>query len=565
MTTPVIDSFVALHGGQNSYADPLLLKPEEFARGVNMSIRGGLAKTRPGFVEETVPNMPTGVFQGADRWSLDGGDYIVFVVAGHVYAIAVDTNVLTDLGLLLDPTADQCWFCQADRYLVIQDGASAPVVLYEDTVPTVYAGEQSIPIGTVMYFVFQRLHVAVNDPGLMYFKSGDIFTPTTPASCLRFIEGEYWGTGGAHCLPLELGHIYGMDAFRNAATGTGVGTLLAFARNGVVAYDFSVPRLDWPEVNTAQVLFTNAGCKSPWSTLAVNDDLMYRGVDGLRTVRYTATSVGSSSGALSNLPMSLRVSTWFDSEVRSYLKYVSTAFWNNYALVTVAGTDTRYFQGIVALDTAATHALAGNSNPAFPGVWTGYSFAQVVNAERLGRNEVFVFVEGPRLLRLDEDATQDVDSAGESVNIESRLVTRSYNFGDAGMVKKLQHLDLWLSGIYVDSTISVYFRPTGYPKWCLMGSREVEAAAGYPGYRRRLRFSIEDATQFCNTMTKELLPVGTEFQFAIEIEGSATLERGLAHATREVEAPPDPCDVALSTGTLTGSDLDDWSYSAEGE
>ena len=556
--TTVADSFLALHGGQNSYGDPILLSAENYAKGINITVRGGLAKTRPGFVAETVVGMPTGTFQGAHRWSLEDGDRLVFVVSGTVYVLAVDTNALTTIGAMFPSDTTQCWFCQADRYMVIQDGVSTPAVLDNDEydAPQLCEEPQGIPIGTAMYFVFQRLHVAANDPGRQYFKSGDVLIPTDPPSCLLFQELDYWATGGAHCLPMELGYVHGMIAFRNASTGTGVGSLLVFARNGVVAYDLSIPRIEWPEANTSQVLFYSSGSVSPWSFASVNDDVLYRSTDGLRSVRYTKAAVGSESGMLANTPMSLRANEWFVDEPREYLPFVSSASWNNYALVTVGGHDTRYFNGIVAMDAAATHALVGSSVPIFAGVWTGYAFAQILTAFRSGKLECFVFTEGPELLTISEDAVTD----SSTVDIKSRLVTRSYNFGEAAYLKKLQYLDLWVSNVYRDSTITVYFKPTGYPKWNILGSRSVQKLASYPGYRRKLRFSMEQPQSFCDTTTGGLLDTGTEFQFAIDVEGNATLERCVVVGERYTEQPPDPCDTTIAETTLVGMDLSDWDY-----
>jgi len=560
MTVPVADSFIALYKGQNSYAKPLLLTSEEYARGINLTVRGGLVKTRPGFVAEAVEGMPTGRFQGVGCWSLSDGEHLVFVVDGVVYSLAVETNELTAIGLSLDPEAPQCWFCQVDRFLIIQDGVSTPVVLDPTADGLIYAGEQSIPIGTVMYFVFQRLQVADVTLGLRYFKSGDVLIPTQPESCLKFTEVEYWATGGAHCMPLELGYIYGMTAFRNAATGTGVGSLVVFADKGVVAYDFSVPRSEWAYVNTSQVLFTGAGCRSPRSTITVNDDLLYRGIDGQRTIRFTKSEVGSGGGSLSNTPMSLPVDTWFANEERVYLPFVSSSQWDNYIFTTAGGVDDYLFRGLVTLDTAVTHGLVGSSQPAFPGIWTGFKFAQVINADRAGRRELFAFTEGPELYRLDEDA---LDDAG--ISIKARLITRSHNFGDAASSKQFDYIDLWVSDVLKETTITVYFRPTGYPKWCLVGSRSVGVYPGYPGYKRKLRFSLDDSTVYANNVSGEPLRVGTEFQFAIEIEGNATIERCLMMAAKKSEPPPDPCDtIGTGSESLDGVDLDDWFYDATG-
>jgi hypothetical protein len=126
----------------------------------------------------------------------------------------------------------------------------------------------------------------------------------------------------------------------------------------------------------------------------------------------------------------------------------------------------------------------------------------------------------------------------------------------------LLHVDLWLKDIRKTSLVTVYFRPTGYTKWILLGvPRTVEALpSGGAAYRRRLRFSLDNVGELVDNSTEDLLAVGTEFQLAIEVTGNLTIERGQLVADTRGEAPPEPVDVALESGALAGVDLDDYSY-----
>ena len=80
----IYDGFTNLSLGMDAQRDPFLLPEVQCARGINVTFRGGLAKTRPGFVMDLV-NLPKGTeFQGAGVWKLPSGDIIVFVQAGVV-------------------------------------------------------------------------------------------------------------------------------------------------------------------------------------------------------------------------------------------------------------------------------------------------------------------------------------------------------------------------------------------------------------------------------------------------------------------------------------------------
>ena len=74
----VYDGFTGLPLGMNATKDPFLLPEGQCARAINVTFRGGLARTRPGFVLEVV-ELPEGTLQGVGRWALETGDVLVFV------------------------------------------------------------------------------------------------------------------------------------------------------------------------------------------------------------------------------------------------------------------------------------------------------------------------------------------------------------------------------------------------------------------------------------------------------------------------------------------------------
>jgi hypothetical protein len=556
----VMDSFVSLVNGMNESLHPTLIPATTYARGVNTDIRNGKIRTRPALVKEDV-DLGTGTFQGAGLWSLESGDRLVCVISGRVLSIKVDTMAKTDLGVVLDTTA-QCFFCQVDKYMVIQDGTTTPVII-EDVAgtATIYAGAQSIPVGTIMTYAWGRLHVVANSPGKMYFTSGNVTLPSSPASGLLFTESEYWAAGGAHGLPAEMGHIGGLVALRNAATGTGLGGLYAIGRNGVSAFDVSISRGDWVDQNISQVAFFGPGTRSPWSVLALNNDVLYRGLDGLRTVTYSVSFARGQT--LATAPISHEVRSWFDYESTSYLPYVSSAAVDNRLLMTVSGTNDRYFRGLVSLDTLPMYNMSGAAPMAYNGVWTGLEFGQVLTALQDGTPTAFVFSSHPNLYRIDDTVRAD----NSTEDIESRFITRAFSFTDNLNTKQIRFLDLWFSQVYRDTEVKVYVRPSGYDKWTLMGTRDLTAPTdGSAGVYRRVRFSLEQYYGTCNTLTGEALYTGTEFQFAIQWTGYLQIDKGLCVADVISEAPPDTCTVptvSAESGASSGVDLSDWSYELE--
>lgn len=553
--------FVSLMDGMHGGINPQLLKETAYAKGINVSSRRGLIHTRPGFVAETTCAVPAGVFQGAGVWSLNSGDRLVFVVSGRVYAWHTESHALTDLGVLRDASA-QCFLGQVGEYFMIQDGSGAPVVLEEvGGVPAVYSGAVTFPSGYLFHYVHGRIHgvpkvvPGTTEDGRPYFVSGDVLLPDEPENVLQATETEYWNEGGAHSLPMEMGFIRGLVSFRNASTGTGAGAMLVFGRRGVSAFDMSIERKFWKETALSQVLFFGPGTDSPRSPVAVNSDVAYRADDGIRFIRFSATAVANS---LSNTPQSSEVEEWLALDARTSLPFVSMAFADNRLLCTAAGVDTRYFKGLVSLDTALVSAFSGAGSPAYDGLWTGFDFAQVLAADCGGRKAHYVFTRGPQLYRLDAGAATDPGNTP----ILSRVITRA--FIDTVDLKQIKYAEIWASELKVATTFRVWYRPTGYPLWALLGERTLSVPTGsLPQVRRKVRIALDVDSKMCNPATGEALWKAQDFQFALDFEGHAQIDKFRVVVESLTEGPPEPCEgqiEAVMVGELAGQVLDDFEY-----
>jgi len=565
----VFDGFMDLRQGMNASRSPSLLAATQYAKGINVSVRGGLATTRPSLVLEDA-ELPQGLFQGAGVWSLESGDRIVAVIEGNVVTVDVDDLTVTDLGAAM-AVDTQCYMTQVDRYFVIQDGSTTPVVLEEVAgVPTIRAAAHSIPAGYVMVFAHGRIHMvpqivpSTTVDGRPYLLSGDILEPLDPTTVLNFTETEYLAEGGAHGMPLELGNIGGLGVYRNANTGTGVGQIMAFARNGVCSFDFSVPRSMWKSQVVSQVLFTGAGCKSPWSIVNANDDMIYRSLDGIRVLRYAISQSSGGQGALSNVPMSIEVDPYMAVD-KDHLPFISGWLADNRCLMTAVGSIAGMFKAIVSWDLAAGYYQGAAGPGAYDGIWTGDDFLQGVTALRQDIKTGYVFADGPVLYRQDSEAVYD----GSDTKIEARLETKAYGVGDVVTRKKLEYVEMWCSDIPMDTEIKVWYRPGGYPLWKLLGSKQIKVPSGglYQD-RRKVRISLDEYSDNCDSTSGEPLYTGTEFQFAIQWTGRMTIDRFRMAVVVAADSPPDPCDedagVALVPSSATGEVLNDYSYRIRG-
>lgn len=577
-----VDGFTSLISGVHSGLDPSLVAATGFSRGSNVSVRGGLLKTRPCFADEVA--LPAGAFQGAGRWSLNSGDRVVAVLSGRVYVYVLDTGAIQDLGLLLNDSVAQVHIKQAERFLVIQDSINTPVVLKEavDGTAELQTGIHITP-GSVMEYAHGRLHyvptrlplmvdsnadgtpdISPTESGRMGFASGDICDLSDPASIFNMTEHMLLDQGGELGLPQELGFVTAMSAMRNAATGTGVGALVVMARSGVSSFDVSIPRgsvagtnYGWKNTSNSisQVLFQGAGTMSPRTVLPVNDDLLFVDSDGaLRSLRYTKTGTAAAGGALSNVPLSPELAAYVALGDRSMLPLASAAHVDNRYIFTVAGAD-GVFKALAVLDFAR---IAGYGNqvegPSYDGVWTGFDFAQVLTARKGDQDRLLAVVKTDenayRLLRLDDTAT--VDYGGEAP--VSQVFTRSFDFTAKVDLKNLQYVEAWVEGIEADVPLSVYYRPQGYPLWSLLGTRTLAASPALARVQRKVRFSLDPTTVGANPITGQFLSTATYMQFALEWRGRMTVNQFRAVAVVVAE-PPESCELLDPSTDATALEL----------
>jgi len=600
-TRELSDGFLSLAGGMYSGLDPLVLSNEGgvYAKGINVTAREGIIQTRPAFVH--FAQLASGKFQGSFVWKLNSTDRLVYIINGVLYSMRFDTKAITTHGAYFDTTLDRAYFCQAYNWAVIQDGINQPKALEENTSgnaivytrPFPYTNSDSPPDslkllpGTIMAYAHGRIHYVTSDlpaiapvltdesdpdqlnatpnltglNGKASFVSSDVLDIYVPEFLFRMSEHRVLNEGGAIELPAELGYINGMSTMRNAATGTGHGPLIVFARDGVCAFDVSIPRNEWKNVQIGQVLFSTIGTGSPHSITQMNTDIGFIDTEGrLRSVKFEASNVGNS---LVSLPMSHELDVFHKKDYTPYLASTSMCFFDSRLTWTMIGQTGPVYKALASLDFAKVYALGQPSGgPSYDGIWTGFDFQQTLMARDSNRNwRNFVVIKKNtenHLFVLDYEAVKD----NNDKPIESSVWTRFMDFGQVVDTKALQYAEVWFSDIKTDSTVAIYFRPRGYPFWTLISSRTFNVPGGDPQTRRRVMFPVTVEDVGCEPVSQEKLNVATHFQFAIKWTGRLKIDRFRAVATLRSE-PPTSCldeDNPDNVEVTSGVELDDFSY-----
>jgi hypothetical protein len=557
------ETFGGFPRGCHGTLAPSNLASGYFHRGVNVSVRGGQVRTRPRW-QKDFDLQGAGPFQGAFVYSLNDGDRVVYGRGGKVRVLELWTGVDVEVGSLSD-SASCFYFTQADRYCVVQDGTTRPLILHESSLlrqaaPYDGTGPSEVYTGTVMAYGHGKLFLSptklhdtngqpLEETGRPYWVAGGQLRAQDPERLLIFDDTQYLNGGTAASLPFESGYVQGLAFFQNVASGTGLGPLLVFGRRGVSAVAVNVPRDSWYSADFSQVLFIGPGTISPRSLVPVNNDLMFRSLDGIRSVRLTSQSSASNSDSpLAVVPMSQEVQHRLDEDDAEALTKTSAAFADNRVLMTTS-KDGEGFKGVVSIDTAPTSASGGASAPAFDDLWTGPEVHQVLSANGPRGlptpRAVVTTEEGLALASLSEDALKDFDQDAPI----SRVYLPAASGRGARTVNdfvKFNSVRLSFRDVRGPLKVRAYYRADEYPRW----SATDEFSWGGSG---------EDAFSLAGVTLGGLDPltghtagnglpfgVGRNIQVCIEWEGVATLVGCL------VEMEKTPVDVAVTQTCAQG-------------
>jgi hypothetical protein len=582
----VFDGFESLQGGMNSAVSPSLIQKTEIARGVNVDLRNGHARTRKSFIRNTmtgpagvVKTIEAGKYQGGCLYRYAGKDYIVFGVFGRIYMLDTETVTVTDItpATTLSSVVDRLFFCQANEYLIIQDGFNRPIIVNGITARFSTCGSDpdlpEVPVGTIMVFGQGRLFVVVDGK---YFMAGDIYLPWEPERVLQFTETQYLNGGGAFGLPAWMGNITGMMFQPNVVSGTGLGALVVFAEKGVSSFGVQAARSTWNSTDIARVLYQDGGGTGPASLVSVGNDIFYLGTDGLRSLKVTA-SESQGGGSLQSLPLSRKVQSLVDDETPWAYQFASGVVHDNRLYFTsiarqrkvtnpfAVDVDDYYFEGLLTID------LLGLTNQPmlYEGISTGCRFIQVFEVERFGRKQLVLFGAGNNNT-IGFYTREEAELDNRVSRPECRVYTAALDFQTPTPIqKRFIYAEVWLSEIRGVIDMDVYYRPEGYPVWTKAGSTRFVAKDSDTGehnvlrqIRQRVRISDDTNGLAPDDSEGRNLLVGAKIQFCFAWKGSCQLDRVLVVAEPLVDEVRTGDNDETQAFELTGTALMDYDYLA---
>lgn len=555
------DGFQVVNRGVHSGIAPNTLSRNQFAWAINTTFRNGLPETRPGWVrrdltwesEETEATFLAGLWQGAGALSVR--NQLIAAVGNRIYMIDVDSWTGQDVSVDDSTATRQVWMAEANGFLVVQNGRDKAFIWDgasgRRADPFGEGGTREIPTGTVMRYANSRLWVA--SPDRTSFVAGDIaFGPTGTLqygradSVLKFTENTYLNEGGAFGVPENSGQITAMAPVGQLDTATGQGPLQVFTTSAIFSINAPTDRTQWKNLTNPiqSVSMVDAGATSWTSPVAVNSDIWFRSVDGIRSF-----GVGRRDfGTWANLPQSYELTRVMDLDDTRLLDYSSSAVFDNRLLTTVSPQFSYdhgvYHMGLAALDFSGVTALGSEGQPSWEGVWTGLRILQLVSGTFSGVRRCFAFAlssdDEIQLWELTRDIRFDIRGT-ESVPIVCSVETGAYNWNSGFDLLKLVHGCLWYDELEGTVQFSVYYRPDQEPCWkhwsswsscaametCLTEDSATGCAAApltlSKQYRRRR--VLPQPADDVDTRLGKLYRTGDEFQIRIAWRGSVKLRK----------------------------------------
>jgi hypothetical protein len=600
----VNDGFLSLEGGMDGGRAASRLDRNQVHFAWNATMRGEHIHQRPAFLKRPLvydtnwncgygytpgygygtehcgtveSNFRAGVFQGVCFYQAESGsNFLVAAVQGHLFKIDVlngykvtDISVIAPTGFadLNAPNILFTHFCQAEKYLIVQDGSALPIIF--NGVVSRRALPDEIKTGTVMAYTNGRIWYATSP---FTFRATDlVLGPSGTAAeyyrdaVLKETENDFLNEGGDFVVSQSSGGIKCMVAPAQMDTSLGQGPLQVFCANTVFSVNAPIERTQWKNVQypLQTISQIDYGALGGRSVIPVNGDLFYRSKDGIRSFIVATRNFGDPN----NGPISREVSSVLDDDTQSLLGFCSGAFFDRRLIFTCYP---RYSEigpvhrAMVVIDFDIATSMKQRTPATWEGVWTGLQTHQLVKGDFDSTERLFALCRSSAgYLQLWEVSRNEFFDNG-TVRVNWGFETPSYSFGSSFQKKQLETAELFVSEVRGRVDFNVQYRPDHYPCWlpwhewsecsvmetCATGEETCLAPKNlHPQYRTKMR--LPQPAEDCNSPVKGLFRNLYECAYRFEIDGPAKVYQFRAKAIDQPEEPFGEC-----RGSDTCSEID---------
>jgi len=565
--TTIFDGFLSLEGGVDGGRPASVLPDTQVHSAENASFRGGYPHRRPSV--KRVPYtlnagmkdlLDLGKFQGAGGYvDTNGSAYVWMSISGRIVRVSLtdgspefeEPNPL----VINSALRDRAWFCQAEQFLLIQDG-QGPCSVY-DGVSLYNSTAGQIPVGTRMAYGLGRVWIA---DGRNYVGGDLIYSDPAKgaASILYFTENTYLAEGGRFSVPASDVEITGLAFTAVQDSASGEGSLMVFTGRGIYEFAAPVDRTTWRDLEAPIQTFSllNFGSTSHESIVPVNGDLFFRSEDGVRSFYFARRDFGT----WGNTPVSREVGNVLSKDQRRWLGYASGVLFDNRVLMTAQPERTErgtIHRKLVALDFDLVSGMRSKLPPAWEGEWEfdDFNILQMLTVDTaIGRRCIIVAMNSTNdQIQLWEIA-READPELSEEEADWSIVTKSYQFADPMGLKRLRNLELWMDDVQEELTVDAYYKADNSGCWvpwaryetdvdsCVVLSESTCVPPSFPQATGRSRVGFGQAPVSINETDCKQRRDAYEFQLMLRFTSQCTLKRARlsSQVLDETTSPPVP-------------------------
>lgn len=582
----------SLERGMASSPSARLIGQNQAALLISTTVRGGFPHPRPGWIQRPLSyfdaTQATAVeasrWQGGSHFNPRNGIPALYAsISGRQFRFNVwsDYSVQEVTALFpgdpldpinLDPnpsTLTQTWWCETPDFLLMQDGQSQ--VWCHDGSTTRRLTARELPVGCMMEYGLGRVWVVL--PDRLSFVAGDLIGSSsgTPFynyrdAILKMTENDFLNEGGSFSVPATAGLINAIRYMPALDTSLGQGPIQVFTDNGAFSVNAPFDRTTWKNLTypIQTVSLGSPGALAQASTIRVNSDIWYRGMDGIRSYIVARRDFN----LWGNVPMSDEMKRVLEYDATWLLEYGSAVLFDNRLLMT-ANPRWNALRGtlhdtLAVMDFDLISSLGQRSQPCWDGMWTGRTILQIITGSwrKVERCWAFVFnnVEGNiELWELTKDAAYDQPSGLPIQRIKWGGESRLYDYGAPGVLKSLKVLDLEPARIQGTVDFVFKYRSDEAPCWQPWSSfqlcardRECPPAGCTPSTFRksyRSRVTLPNPPEACNVSQQRPSSLGLRNQIRWEITGHCEIRQMVLYSKLEQQPTFDGCEPETATCT----------------
>ncbi len=263
--------------------------------------------------------------------------------------------------------------------------------------PTQILNLPELPPGRMMAYGGSRVAVALPDG--ISFMLGDLIGTSSgsPAynyrdAVLKASENSDLPNGGAFNVPSNNGQITSLRNTAQLDASLGQGQLMVVTPGGIFSVNLSIDRSTWsnPSSPILPEALIGLGGLGQNSTIPVNGDLLFRAVDGIRSLIMAKREFYS----WGNTPISFEMKRVLDKDNVAGLSFGSAVQFDNRMLMTCAptqGSQGVYHPGLIALNFDTVSGIQGKSASVYDGLWDGINTLQILEGQFSGVHRCFAF------------------------------------------------------------------------------------------------------------------------------------------------------------------------------